>query len=511
MTEPVHEQNLNDSDPEKRLDEYIHTQEGQQDSVDPDAKYGGHQARISLEKKLLWKLDLRMSILIFIYILNYASLKSDLVGSYFSNGCNQIDRNNAAAARLRGLEDDLNLKGEEFATLLSILYVGYIIMQIPSNMFLNWIGKPSLYLPTCMMVWGIISCLTGITHNFVGALLTRFFLGFVEAAFFPGALFLISKWYKRDEIGLRTAILYCGNIISNAFGNLLASGILSGMEGKLGHAAWRWLFYIEGSLTVFVAFLAIFILPDFPATTKWLSPLERQLAIQRMEEDVGVGDQNETEDGSPLGGLWLALTDWKIWWMSLALTAQVVGLSFNHALYSATMGYNRTVTLLLCAPPFIFTTILSFIISRHSDKTKERFYHIVIPFGFGIIGFIIAVSTMNIAARYVSLFLMAQSYAGFVVMYAWISNCFPRPPSKRAVALALTNAFSQLGNVAGSYVWPTMWGPTYNNSYYICIAVFAFTIIMNWIFRQYLIALNKKMDKDEEEKGVDAHGFRYLI
>jgi len=81
----------------------------------------------------------------------------------------------------------------------------------------------------------------------VGALLTRFFLGFVEAAFFPGSLFLISKWYKRNEVGLRTAILYGGNIISNAFGALIASGILSGMQGKLGHAAWRWLFYIEGN------------------------------------------------------------------------------------------------------------------------------------------------------------------------------------------------------------------------------------------------------------------------
>lgn len=73
----------------------------------------------------------------------------------------------------------------------------------------------------------------------MGALLTRFFLGAVEAAFFPGALFLLSKWYKREEIGLRTAILYCGNIISNAFGALIASGILNGMGGKLGQAAWR--------------------------------------------------------------------------------------------------------------------------------------------------------------------------------------------------------------------------------------------------------------------------------
>lgn len=73
----------------------------------------------------------------------------------------------------------------------------------------------------------------------MGALLTRFFLGFVEAAFFPGALFLLSKWYKSCELGLRTAYLSCGILMSNAFGSLMASGILSGMQGKQGHAAWR--------------------------------------------------------------------------------------------------------------------------------------------------------------------------------------------------------------------------------------------------------------------------------
>ena len=107
-----------------------------------------------------------------------------------------------------------------------------------------------------MVVWGAISCLTGLchclfgvlavltvligaTHDFVGALMTRFFLGFVEAAFFPGALFLLSKWYTRSELGVRTALLSCGNLFSNAFGSLIASGILNGMDGKLGHAAWR--------------------------------------------------------------------------------------------------------------------------------------------------------------------------------------------------------------------------------------------------------------------------------
>ncbi|KAG5646602.1 hypothetical protein DXG03_002906 [Asterophora parasitica] len=463
---------------EKDLEKLPRESQSELNEQDPDAEFGGAEARKVLERKLLWKVDARMSILVFIYILNY------------------IDRNNAGAARLRGFEADLGLKGQEFATLLSILYVGYIIMQVPSNMFLNWIGRPSLYLPACMVVWGVISVLTALS-SFVGALLTRFFLGFVEAAFFPGALFLLSKWYKRNELGLRTAILYCGNIISNAFGALIASGILSGMQGKLGHAAWRWLFFIEGALTIGVAVIALFVLPDFPATSRWLSPEERALAIRRMEEDAGVGDEGETEGQG--NGFWLAVTDIKTWWLAFAMTAFVVGLSFNayFPTLSATLGYSRTVSLLLCAPPFGFTAIVAFIVSR--------------SFAVGIIGFVIAISTMHTAARYFSLFLMAQSYAGFIVLYAWISNTFTRPPSKRAVALAFVNAFSQLGNISGSYVWPKPWGPTYRNSYAICISSFGAGIVLCYTFRLYLARLNAKLDKEEEERGIKVKGFRYLL
>ncbi|KAG7097010.1 hypothetical protein E1B28_004404 [Marasmius oreades] len=297
-------------------------------------------------------------------------------------------------------------------------------------------------------------------------------------------------------------------------GALIASGILS-MGDTLGHAAWRWLFYIEGAITIAIAVIAMFILPDFPESSKWLSPLERKLAMQRMKEDVGVGDSNETEPSGRTSGLWLCLTDWRVWWFALALTSIVVALSFNafFPTLTDTLGYSKTISLLLCAPPWGFATIVSFIISRHSDKTGERFYHIAFPFTFGIVGFIIAISTMNTAARYVALFLMAQTYAGFIVMLAWISNTFIRPPSKRAVALAFINAFSQLGNVAGSYVWPKMWDPTYRNSYAITISTAGLSIVLCFVMKLHLVSLNKKLEEEENdaEKGVEVtKGFRYL-
>ncbi|KAG5343087.1 hypothetical protein C0989_000077 [Termitomyces sp. Mn162] len=435
-------------------------EKGRDDVDDSDAEFGGTEPRQKLERRLLWKVDARMSIM--------------------------IDRNNAGAARLRGFEADLKLKGVCNSVINSLCRIHYYANPIEYVPKLDWKTIP---LPS-----GMYDCLGNDIRldSFVGALLTRFFLGFVEAAFFPGALFLLSKWYKKNELGLRTAILYCGSIISNAFGALMASGILSGMDGKLGRAAWRWLFYIEGALTIAFAILAIFVLPDFPANTRWLTAEERALALRRMEEDVGVGDEEQTEgQGS---GLWLAITDIKVWWLSFALTSQVVALSFNafFPTLSATLGFNTTVSLLLCAPPFLFAVIVSAFLSHHSDKVGERFYHIVGSYALGIVGFVIAISTMNTAARYVSLFLMAQSYAGFIVFYAWISNTFPRPPSKRAVALALINAFSQLGNVAGSYVWPKPWGPTYHNS-------------------QHLISLNRALDRDEEEKRIKVKGFRYML
>jgi MFS transporter, ACS family, DAL5 transporter family protein len=88
---------------------------------------------------------------------------------------------------------------------------------VPSNLFLNKIGLPAIYLPVCMMVWGLISCATGAVQSYGGLIAVRFFLGFIEAAYFPGVLFFLSSWYTRKELALRTALLYSGTSNSSAF------------------------------------------------------------------------------------------------------------------------------------------------------------------------------------------------------------------------------------------------------------------------------------------------------
>lgn len=266
--------------------------------------------RQAVEKRLKRKLDARCGLFVLIYIMNY------------------LDRNNIAAARLKGLQDDLKLDDTQYATCLSILYVGYILMQVPSNMFINRISRPSLYIACAMGLWGLISTLSGVAHNFVGMVLIRFFLGFVEAAFLPGALLILSKWYTRRELTTRNAILFCGNLISNAFSALVGAGVLSNMQGVLGHAAWRWLFWIEGAITMAVAISAAFILPDLPHNSRGFTEEERQVAQLRMIEDVGEADTDSAEQGV-FDGLIMALKDVKIYLMMITFTAYVIGLSFN--------------------------------------------------------------------------------------------------------------------------------------------------------------------------------------
>ncbi|KAJ7498969.1 MFS general substrate transporter [Mycena latifolia] len=455
--------------------------------IDPDAAFGGKLARKQLETRLLSKLDTRMSILVLIYILNY------------------IDRNNASAARLHGFERDLKLTGAQFASTLSILYVGYLLMQIPSNMLLNYIGRPSRFLPLCMMAWGVLSFATGFTTNFTGVMYTRFFIGTFREFYF-----LISKWYKRGELSQRTALLSCGVCTPSVF-SLIASGILDTMEDVGGYASWRWLFFIEGAMTVVVAFSALFILPDFPETpSMWLSPAEQALAQRRMVEDAGMDEDLIPKQGS-ISGLVLALSDWKVWWLALTLTSIVMSLSFNayFPTLAETMGYGKTLTLLLCAPPWFFATFVSFGVSRHSDQAGERFWHIVAPLLVGILGFLLAMSTMNVIARYISLFLMAQSYAGFITYLSWASGTI-RSSHKRAVALALINMVSSFGNIGGAYIWPSAWGPSYRASYSLCTFASALGILLCFMFRQHLAFLNTEAEGKEAEMD-EPMGYRYLL
>lgn len=235
---------------DKQATEFLDEVEGGQDAFKPSRTLEAPPLvrdlspadRERLEKKLVRKIDFRLlPPVIIMYIMNYL----DRVGTMHAEWMLKADskQNNIATARLAGnpgLEEDLGLTDSQYETCVSILFVGYILMQIPSNLFLNKVGKPALYLPGVMVIWGLISLATALAKNFGGLLAIRFFLGFIEAAYFPGCLYFLSCWYNRKELAFRSAVLYSGSLISGAFAGLIAAGITNGMNGKAGLPAWKW-------------------------------------------------------------------------------------------------------------------------------------------------------------------------------------------------------------------------------------------------------------------------------
>lgn len=388
-------------------------------------------------------------------------------------------------------------------------------MQVPSNMILGRIKYPGTYINIAMAMWGVVSACMAAVHNYHSLLLARFFIGFVEAVFFPGALFYLSLFYTRKQYALRAALLYSGSQLGNAFGGLFAIAILK-LDGAHGIAGWRWLFLVEGTLTVGIALLFSTLLPNSPQKVWRLTEIEKQWWQWNYEQDQG--QQDDSDEVGPKQGFMLAIADPKMWLMMIILYAIYISAAVTNFFPSVvkTLGYSRNVTYALTAPPFCLCVILMMINGWHSDKTQDRFFHIVGPLTLSVVANIIAVSSLNIAARYVAMMLMPGSvYMASTVLLSWVTGTLNQPKQKRASAIALINAVCNTPNIWTSYVY--FGAPRYLVAFLVNMAASAVAIIVAVLTRMYLKRQNKKMERGQSvgksgpTLAQQIAGFRYML
>ncbi|RFU23667.1 hypothetical protein B7463_g12671, partial [Scytalidium lignicola] len=437
-----------------------------------------------IEKKLLRKIDGRiLPLIIMVYLMNY------------------IDRNNYAAAKVQGLMKDLKLSDQEYQTGLSILFVGYLLMQVPSNLILNYMGRPSLYIGACVMIWGLVSALTSQVQSYRGIIACRFFLGFVEAPFFGGTLFYLSKWYTRKELSFRMSIFYSGSLLSGAFGNLIAAGILHGMDGVRGIAAWRWLYIIEGSTTCFIGLIICFLLPDFPDTWRSFQEEQQAVALRRLAIEAAEADVDEAGGMSQIAGLKMAASDIKTWGFAFAYfcIGGAGGFQYFFPTLTQTLGYSNTISLLLVAPPYIFMVFYSLAHNWISDRMGHRFWFFFYPIPITIVGFIIFMTVDSFGPRYFSFFLMNMTFAQNGVLYSWIASALPRPPAKRAAAYGIINMVANSASIWTPYTYYSQEAPYYRVALGVCIALQVMGGLSATFIYFSLRMLNKRQERLEDE------------
>ncbi|KAI1748004.1 nicotinamide mononucleotide permease [Xylaria castorea] len=451
-----------------------------------------------LGKRATLKMDcVIMPVLVIMFVLNF------------------LDRQNLASAKLAGLEEDLGISDVQYQTCVSILFVGYILLQVPSNLILGRIKWPGVYICCGMAVWGAISALMSTVQNFGGLLAARVFLGVVEAVFFPGALYFLSLFYNRKQYALRAAILYSGSQLGNAFGTLFAIGVLR-LDGQHGLAGWRWLFLIEGVLTTGLALLFAFILPNSNQKILGMAKIECDWVQWNMLLDQG--QNNNSEEISNKQGFILAVTDPKTWLLTGTLYSIFIVSALTNFFPSVVggLGYDRTTTYGLTAPPFILSVIVMLVIGFHSDRKQERWLHIVAPLIITAIANIIALSTLNVAARYFAILILPGSfYSAAVVTLSWVSNSISQPAPKRAAAIALVNAICNTPNIWGSYLY--FGAPRYVVAFIVNLVAAGLAIGFATATRIYLRRQNAKLDRGEDTgkhgptAAQTANGFRYII
>lgn len=410
---------------------------------------------------------------------------------------NYLDRNAIALARLDDLEEDLGLTGTQYQTCVSILFVGYLLGQIPSNMFLTR-TKPSYYMSGCMALWAVVSALTAASQNFIGLLLTRFFLGLTEAPYYPGALYLLSIFYTRKEIAVRISILYTGNILATAFAGLIAAGIFYGMDDALGLAGWQWLFILQGVVTFVIAIGAAFTLPDDPLHTRWLRPEERELAHARIQADT-VGNKAGT---STMAGLKEAAKDPRVWLFAFMQHMHLAANGFKNFFPTAveTLGFNQTITLVLTCPPYLIAGFIAILWSASSGKYNERTWHITIAKAIAVFGFVLGCATLNTGARYFAMIVFAVgTYAVNSIILGWVGNTCGQTKEKKASALAIVNTIANASFIWTPYLWPSSDEPRYTMAMSSSAAFSIACAGAAWVMKFILVRKNRKITQTKDD------------
>src|SRR6202453_1335319 len=193
-----------------------------------------------------------------------------------------LDRVNVGFAALT-MNKALGLTATMFGFGAGIFFLTYFIFELPSNLFLDRFGARK-WIARIMVSWGIMSGLmafipdiariTGLSSE-TSFYTVRALLGFAEAGFFPGIIFYLTLWYPSVYRGRIIGAFMAAIPLSSAIGSPI-SGLILGMNEVGGLDGWQWLFIIEATPAVLLAFVTYFYLTDLPADAHWLEPEDRK-------------------------------------------------------------------------------------------------------------------------------------------------------------------------------------------------------------------------------------------
>ncbi|KAI0160240.1 MFS general substrate transporter [Xylariaceae sp. FL1272] len=439
---------------------------------DPDAHLS-QEERERIDRKLVWKLDLMLiPWLCLLYLLAF------------------LDRTNIGNAKVAGLTEDLHLSTSQYNLTLTIFFVSYSVFEPLTNVLLKKL-RPSVFIPIIMFFWGASMTGMGFCYNYSGLLAARWFLGLTEAGLFPGVNYYLSCWYKRSEFGIRAAIFFSAAALAGSFGGLLAAAIEK-LDGKGGLAGWRWIFILEGLLTVVVAVVSFWMVHDFPDDARFLSDDDRARVIRRLKLDQQSSAEHESWSSKYL---YAGLKDWKMWlgmiiYMGCDMPLYGFSLFLPSIIQASGWGTTPVRTQLLSVPPYAVAAIVTVLVGFIADRTRQRGLCNIVISAIGFVGFILLIASESPSVKYAGTFLGAIGiYPCIANTISWMANNI-EGVYKRGVVLGFVIGWGNLNGIVSSNIFFD--SPDYYQGYGVIIAYMALFLFGGSILMTTLLRIENK-------------------
>jgi MFS transporter, ACS family, tartrate transporter len=286
-----------------------------------------------------------------------------------------IDRNNIGFAALT-MNKELAISSQQFGFIFGIFFFGYSLFEIPSNLLLHRIGA-RVWIARILITWGIVAILTGFVHTVRELYAARFLLGLAEAGYFPGIILYLTYWFPQREQARAIALFALGLPVTMILGAPVSGFILDHVHW-LGVSNWRWLLILEGAPAIVCGVLTYFLLPAAPKEAKFLTTEEKewiQTELQYEEEQ-----KLEQRQYSALQ----ALASGRVWHLVLIYFGVTVAIYAMNSwapqlVKSLSIRYSNSTVGLLVTIPNLVGLAAMILVSRSSDRTLERRYHVAIP------------------------------------------------------------------------------------------------------------------------------------
>ncbi len=298
---------------------------------------------------------------------------------------NVLDRINLGFAALR-MNVELGFDAEVYGFGAGVLFIGYLLFEIPSNFLLSRYGA-RIWLARIAITWGIVAVCMAFISGTTSFYVMRFVLGVAEAGFAPGAVYFVGLWVPQRFRGIALTSFIAAIPVSAIIGGPL-SGLLLSIGNLGGLSSWRWMFIWEGIPSIILGILALKVLKDHPNEAAWLTPEERDWLVRELAQEKA-----ETA-AHGLSTFAAAAAEWRVWALALAfflVTMTTYGMTFwLPQIIKEFAGLSDLQVGLLTAIPFLGMLAGLVVLSWLSDRRRERYFHFVAAAVIGSVGISIA-------------------------------------------------------------------------------------------------------------------------